>query len=47
MKFIANEGKKVEIQVENDTYLRHAIKTKFINPNDDYLEIFLLEKNEY
>ena len=39
MKFIANEGKKIEIQVENDTYLRHAIKTKFITSNDDYLEI--------
>lgn len=39
MKFIANQGKKIEIQVEKDTYLRHAIKTRFINPSDDYLEV--------
>lgn len=39
MKFIANQGKEIEIQVENDTYLRHAIKTRFIKPNDNYLEI--------
>lgn len=39
MEFIANEGKKVEIQVGDDTYLRHAIKTKFIDTNDNYIEI--------
>jgi len=39
MKFVANEGKNVEIEVENNTYLRHAIKTKFVNTNDNYLEI--------
>ena len=39
MKFVANEGKNVEIKVENETYLRHAIKTRFINSNDNYIDI--------
>ena len=39
MKFVANKGKEVEIKVENETYLRHAIKTKFITVKDDYIEI--------
>ena len=39
MKFIANEGKKVEISVGNEIYLRHAIKTKFVTVEDDYIEI--------
>ena len=39
MKFVANKGKKVEIKVENETYLRHAIKTKFITTKDNYIEI--------
>ena len=39
MEFTANEGKCVEIQAENETYLRHAIKTKFITTDDDYIEI--------
>lgn len=39
MEFIANEGKKVEIEVENDIYLRHAIKTRFITTNDNYIDI--------
>lgn len=39
MEFVSNEGKKVEIEVQNEIYLRHAIKTKFINTNDDYMQI--------
>ena len=39
MEFVANEGKNVEIKVENETYLRHAIKTRFINSNDNYIDI--------
>lgn len=40
MEFYANEGKKVEIQVEGQTYLRHAIKTDFIKQGESYIEIF-------
>ncbi len=39
MKFVANEGKNVEIKVENEIYLRHAIKTKFVEKGDSYIEI--------
>ncbi len=39
MEFVANDGKKVEITVGNNVYLRHAIKTRFINPNDNYIDI--------
>ncbi len=39
MEFKANEGKKVEITVGDNIYLRHAIKTRFINPNDNYIDI--------
>ncbi len=40
MNFISNEGKRVEINVNGKIYLRHAIKTKFIKPGEDYIEIF-------
>lgn len=40
MEFFANEGKNVEIQVGNECYLRHAIKTRFIKPGENYLEVF-------
>ena len=39
MDFVSNEGKKIEIQVGNDIYLRHAIKTRFITSNDNYIDI--------
>ncbi len=39
MEFKANDNKKVEIKVGNEVYLRHAIKTKFITTNDEYLKI--------
>lgn len=40
MKFISNEGKNVEIEVDKTIYLRHAVKTRFIKPGEDYIEIF-------
>ncbi len=40
MEFVANEGKKVEIEVGGEIYLRHAIKTRFVNQGDNYLRIF-------
>ena len=40
MEFIANEGKKVEITVNGTTYMRHAIKTHFVQQGEDYIEIF-------
>lgn len=39
MKFVVNEGKKVEIEVNGEIYLRHAIKTHFIHENEDYIKI--------
>ena len=40
MEFVANEGKKVEITVNGVTYMRHAIKTHFVQQGEDYIEIF-------
>ena len=40
MEFVANEGKKVEIEVNGETYLRHAIKTRFVQQGDDYIKLF-------
>ncbi len=40
MEFIANKGKKVEIEVDGQIYLRHAIKTKFVSQGDNYLDLF-------
>lgn len=39
MEFVANAGKNVEIEVFGDIYLRHAIRTRFITINDDYIDI--------
>ena len=39
MKFVANKNKNVEIKVDNEIYLRHAIKTKFITTNDNYIDV--------
>lgn len=43
MEFKANRGKNVEIVAGGKIYLRHAIKTKFITSNDNYLDVI----NEY
>lgn len=38
MDFNANEGKKVEIEVSGKVYKRHAIKTHFVKPCENYIE---------
>ena len=40
MEFYANEGKSVEIEVNGQTYLRHAIKTRFIKQGESYIDVF-------
>ncbi|MDP4119627.1 MAG: F420-0--gamma-glutamyl ligase [Bacillota bacterium] len=40
MEFFSNEGKKVEIEVSGDIYLRHAIKTRFIKQGESYIDVF-------
>ncbi len=42
MKFEAIENKKVEIKVNNNTYLRHAIKTHYVQIGESYID--LIEK---
>ena len=39
MDFKANEGKSVEISVNGKVYKRHAIKTHFVKPGEDYIEL--------
>lgn len=39
MEFYANEGKSVEIEISGDIYSRHAIQTRFITADDDYIDI--------
>ena len=40
MNFFANEGKSIEINVDGTTYLRHAIKTRFVRQGENYIDIF-------
>lgn len=40
MEFLSNEGKKVEIEMGNEIYMRHAIKTRFIKQGESYIDIF-------
>jgi F420-0:gamma-glutamyl ligase-like protein len=40
MIFQANENKNVEIEVNDEIYMRHAIQTHFVQQNEDYIEIF-------
>lgn len=40
MEFIANEGKEIEIEVNGEIYLRHAIKTRFVQQGEDYVSFF-------
>ena len=40
MEFYANEGKSVEIEVNGKTYLRHAIKTRFVKQGESYIDVF-------
>jgi len=39
MEFVANPGKKVEIEANGKIYLRHAIQTRFITKEDNYLDV--------
>lgn len=39
MEFYSNKEKEVEIKVNGSKFLRHAIKTRFIKPNEDYIDI--------
>lgn len=39
MEFVSNHGKKVEIQVGEEIYLRHAVQTKFIRVGDNYIDV--------
>lgn len=39
MEFHANEGKVVRISVGERQFDRHAIKTRFVNLGDDYIEL--------
>lgn len=39
MEFYANEGKQVEIRVGERTFARHAIKTRFVQVGDDYIDL--------
>lgn len=40
MEFFSNEGKNVEIEVNGQVYLRHAIKTRFIKQGESYVDVF-------
>lgn len=39
MDFYANEGKAVTVEVGGRTFARHAVKTRFVNVGDDYIEL--------
>lgn len=39
MEFTANEGKRIEIEVNGEIFLRHAIQTRFITTDDNYIDI--------
>ncbi len=40
MEFFANKGKNIEIKINDKVYLRHAIKTRFIEQGESYIDIF-------
>lgn len=40
MEFVANEEKNIEIEVNGKTYLRHAVKTRFIKQGESYIDVF-------
>jgi len=39
MGFIANDGKKVEIEAGGEIYQRHAVKIRFVTTKDNYIDI--------
>lgn len=40
MEFYANEGKDIEIELNGEIYLRHAIKTRFVKQGESYIDLF-------
>ncbi len=40
MEPYCNPGKRVEIEVDGQRYLRHAIQTHFVGVGEDYVELF-------
>lgn len=40
MELKANDGKNLEMQVGEDTYLRYAIKTHFVKQGESYIDLF-------
>ena len=40
MELKANEGKDLEMKIGDDTYLRYAIKTRFVKQGDSYIDLF-------
>lgn len=39
LNFYCNPNKNVEVTIRSNTFLRHAIKTHFVQPNESYLDI--------
>lgn len=39
MEFTVNGGKQVEIEADGGIFLRHAVRTRFITPRDNYIDI--------
>lgn len=39
MDFVANEGKRVEIKVGDDIYMRHAVRTRFVTADENYIDL--------
>ena len=39
MEFVSNNGKNVEIELNGEIFLRHAIKTRFVQPKENYIDI--------
>jgi len=40
MIFKSNKGKNIEIKVNGRTYLRHAVRTRFIEEGENYIDVF-------
>lgn len=39
MEFLANDGKNIEIETDGGIFQRYAIKTRFITPKDNYIDV--------
>ncbi|MCI8394311.1 MAG: F420-0--gamma-glutamyl ligase [Bacilli bacterium] len=47
MEVIINPGKKLEIAVENEVYLRYALRTKFVTLEDHYFHLIETYVKQY